>query len=741
MLKLKNVSKFYYSKGVIASGFSKVNLEFNIGEFVAITGESGSGKSTLLNVLSGLDTYEEGEMYINGEETSHYTEVDFEDYRRQYIGNIFQNFNLVNSYTVYQNIELVLLINGFKKNEVKDKINELIKKVDLWKYRNAKVSKLSGGQKQRVAIARALAKDAPIIVADEPTGNLDSRSAKGIMKLLGEISKDKLVIVVTHNYDQVEEYATRKIKMHDGRIIEDKKLKNVKFIKDIKIKENKDMTFINKLLIALRNTFNIIPKFLLLFAVYLFITVAITSEYTSMKKNEFEDSLIGYNQFFKDTSNKRIVFKKNDGSVITEEDYEKIESIDNVDYVVKDDIILDMDLSLSNDDNYLYLYGTISDLGKLEDVDEGRMPKEDNEIVIYGSKEAYELSYEKELLLESEYVIDDNYDSEYLKNIKLKIVGIVYSDTTNYYSDYIFYVNDKLANEMRNARNHLYSNYELTVGNSTLKSQEYYSQYNIVVSDKVSEGNVIIPENLNYYCKNYNCKNRKINIYLKNIYYSTNLDLKVVNIYNKNNYKKLTGFDNYDEYNSIYVNYLDYKKLYKDEHYQSSLFVKDVKKISETSNKLKEAGYTTLVVKDSLYNLLEESYKILNIFKVVSLAFVAIALFFISYFIIRIILKSRNIYFSIVRILGASKNVSKRLLDIELFVVSNLAYFTVLVLIILINKNVISIDYLSDMVTYLKFADFIIMYLILIVMSQLLSNRFSKKLFKSSAMNTYREEV
>ena len=118
IIKLENVSKYYYSKGVIASGFTKINLEFNNCEFVAITGESGSGKSTLLNVISGLDSYEEGEMYINGQETSHYSEKDFENYRRKYISNIFQNFNLVNSYTVYQNIELVLLLNGAKKERV-----------------------------------------------------------------------------------------------------------------------------------------------------------------------------------------------------------------------------------------------------------------------------------------------------------------------------------------------------------------------------------------------------------------------------------------------------------------------------------------------------------------------------------------------------------------------------------------------------------------------------------------------
>src|SRR3712207_3775615 len=109
MIKLRNLSKFYYSKGIIASGLTRINLDLDVGEFVVITGESGSGKSTLINVISGLDTYEEGEMYIDGQETSHYTIEDFENYRKRYIANIFQNFNLVTSYTVYQNVELILL--------------------------------------------------------------------------------------------------------------------------------------------------------------------------------------------------------------------------------------------------------------------------------------------------------------------------------------------------------------------------------------------------------------------------------------------------------------------------------------------------------------------------------------------------------------------------------------------------------------------------------------------------------
>ena len=218
MLRLKNVSKFYYSNGMIASGFSRVNLELDMGEFVVITGESGSGKSTLLNVLSGLDTYEEGEMYIDGQETSHYNEADFEEYRRKYVGNIFQNFNLVNSYTVYQNVELALMLNGETGADMKERVRSIIDKVGLTDFINTKCSKLSGGQKQRVAIARALAKETPIIVADEPTGNLDSKAAEDVIRLLDEIARDKLVIIVTHNLEQVEKYATRLIKMHDGKI-------------------------------------------------------------------------------------------------------------------------------------------------------------------------------------------------------------------------------------------------------------------------------------------------------------------------------------------------------------------------------------------------------------------------------------------------------------------------------------------------------------------------------------------
>ena len=225
LLTLKDIGKIYVSEGNVAVGIRGVNLSFDRGEFVAITGKSGSGKSTLLNVISGMDSYEEGELYIEEQTTSHYLQPEWEEYRQKYISFIFQDYNIIESFTVLQNVELALMHIEDKKAR-RERAMELIRRVGLASHVKQKGSKLSGGQKQRTVIARALAKDSPIILADEPTGNLDSATSKEIIELLREVSKDKLLIVVTHNFEQVEDYATRHVRIFDGAVESDHVIHN-----------------------------------------------------------------------------------------------------------------------------------------------------------------------------------------------------------------------------------------------------------------------------------------------------------------------------------------------------------------------------------------------------------------------------------------------------------------------------------------------------------------------------------
>src|SRR5690554_2609677 len=281
MIKLDQVSKYYRSEETVSVGMKNISLSFELGEFVAVTGESGSGKSTLLNVISGLDGYEDGELYLFNEETSHYTISDWERYRGTYIGFVFQNYNIIDSYTVYQNVVLALEIQGYNKHERKQRALELIDKVGLTSHKNHKASKLSGGQKQRAVIARALAKDCPVIVADEPTGNLDSKSAEQVMKLLHDISKDKLVVVVTHDYEQVEAYATRKIKMHDGEVVEDKQVKPAEIKELDQNAKPKRLSFLSLLRFGVRNLLSTPRKLIFLMIMQILVISVFTLVYTN----------------------------------------------------------------------------------------------------------------------------------------------------------------------------------------------------------------------------------------------------------------------------------------------------------------------------------------------------------------------------------------------------------------------------------------------------------------------------
>lgn len=221
MLELKNVTKIYKTSGITQTALNKVSIKFRDNEFVSILGPSGSGKTTLLNIIGGLDHYTSGDLIISGISTKNYKDSTWDIYRNHKVGFVFQSYNLISHQTALSNVELALTISGVGKKERRKRAIEALKKVGLKDHKDKKPNQMSGGQMQRVAIARALVNDPDILLADEPTGALDSKTSVQIMDLLKEIAKDRLVVMVTHNPDLAKQYSTRIVKLKDGVITDD----------------------------------------------------------------------------------------------------------------------------------------------------------------------------------------------------------------------------------------------------------------------------------------------------------------------------------------------------------------------------------------------------------------------------------------------------------------------------------------------------------------------------------------
>ena len=221
MLKLVDIKKTYDVGNMQVNALKGVSVEFRKSEFVSVLGQSGCGKTTLLNIIGGLDQYTSGDLVINGTSTKEYNDSDWDTYRNHKIGFVFQSYNLISHQTVLSNVELALTLSGVGKSERKRRAMEALEKVGLGDQANKKPNQMSGGQMQRVAIARALVNNPDILLADEPTGALDSETSVQIMEILKEISKDKLIIMVTHNPELAEKYSTRIIRLLDGLIIDD----------------------------------------------------------------------------------------------------------------------------------------------------------------------------------------------------------------------------------------------------------------------------------------------------------------------------------------------------------------------------------------------------------------------------------------------------------------------------------------------------------------------------------------
>ncbi|MEG2456722.1 MAG: ABC transporter ATP-binding protein [Clostridia bacterium] len=219
MIKCDKLTKTYGKNESLVTALSDCSIDISQGEFVAIMGKSGAGKSTLLNILCGIISPSSGSVFVNNMDISNFSDNELARYRRREIGVIFQEYGLIDNYTVEENILLALTFSELKKNEKKEKINTILSKLDILSLKSKKISKLSGGEKQRVAIARAMINDPNIILADEPTGSLDSENAAAVMDILLNLHKQgKTILLITHDND-VASYAQRIITLSDGRIV------------------------------------------------------------------------------------------------------------------------------------------------------------------------------------------------------------------------------------------------------------------------------------------------------------------------------------------------------------------------------------------------------------------------------------------------------------------------------------------------------------------------------------------
>ena len=802
-IELKKVSKYYATEESVSMGFARIDLVLDIGEFVAITGESGSGKSTLLNVISGLDTYEEGEMFVCGEDTAAYGTEDYERYRKTYIGNIFQDFNLINSYTVYQNIEAVMLLSGKKKSECRDRILQLIDLVGLSKYRKTKVSRLSGGQKQRVAIARALAKDAPIIVADEPTGNLDSASAEIVMETLSKVSRDKLVVIVTHNYEQAEPYVTRKLTMHDGGIIEDKKIRHeggMVVEEDVyrpsdddpyaetpsdteerkgrvarreesgrkgksgrtakgsssagvssgNIPKPGNMRKGSELRLGIRNTFNLPAKFILLFIVYLFVASAVLSQYATTKNSLHQEELLGSNPYFTNSSSDRIVVKKADESPFTEQDIKRIATTDNIKDVVRNDLAIDTGVSFAIND--FYVEGSVYPVSMLKESDltYGSLPKNDYEIVIStnsASDAYYSIADLGDQLIGAKINLQDmGQMQDYTFDQPITISGVVIEsdvedDGYSIYGYSTVYVSDKVENELLISMMAASSKSVLNFGGTKVNNEYDRGVYK---SSKIPEGQVYIFDDQTYYYKDAQALNKDFSLTVKNRFFESSLDLKVGKVLTMENINSLIGIkpEEYDMYYScVFVSDADFNKLFDKGYYQISAFMENETKSDDTIAILNEAGFTTLAMKDSLTDMTGGYNFVIQLMTYGRLLLEFIILFFIAYAVIRLIMRSRNQYYSTLRILGATKKNTDSILRVELLIMMVIAYGIVLGFVVLVKQKVIHLDAVNKLLYYLTPVDYIALGVLLLLMSLLIAARYSRKIFTKSAMKAFREEA
>ena len=689
MIKLERVSKIYNNNGVLTTGLHNINLELEKNEIVAIVGESGSGKSTLLNVLTKMDSFDEGEYYYKGNETSYFDVNDMDNFRKDKVGFIFQNYNIIDSYTVLENVMLPFIIKGENKKDAKIKAKELINKVGLNNRIKNKGTELSGGEKQRCVIARALASDCEILACDEPTGNLDSKTGEEIIKLIKEVANDKLVLIVTHNYDQVKDIATRKIKIKDGEIIEDVIFQKKEKDPDEKLElEYKPINNKIKLDIAKDNIKNT-PKKTIFTSVVLFF-VAMFSLFLFQGINYLTNNQTYTNNFIYKGEDKMIIYDINNNEL----DLKQIENISKK-YVVNDFYRSNNNIYFHfNNSNMIYSFA-YEEYPYKYNLDKGRNASNDNEV---------------ELLLPSIYSGEDYLNQEITfdgSDYKYTIVGYQIRDdvnnfvfTNNKKIENMLLINQILGNSIRIGYKNNYSIREIYLNiefnndleNSYIELTDAFDLEKVVVEDK----NVVYSD-----------------------IYEFAFNLKTLEIKTGEDYKIIIGQD--------FINCVK-QQPYEVSIYPDNIFIAE--------NELNKINYSYVRVKtyDTTSPMQRFINNIMSYLMMLLSSLTIIIIFFISYIILAKIYTSRKKDYVILRTLGISK------FDMKGIVINEIMSLTLIITIIsyLIIYIISRFTTIGIMVIFNNISIFgsILYFIIMILFGYLIARRFNRKLFKFSVNST-----
>lgn len=749
MLKLKNISKYYHSNEVVALGLRKVSLEFNIGEFVAVTGESGSGKSTLLNVISGLDTYEDGEMYINSEETSYYSIEEWEAFRRQYIGFVFQNYNIIDSYSVLENVMIALTIQGYDSKSRKARALELIDKVGLTSHINHKASKLSGGQKQRCVIARALAKDCPIIVADEPTGNLDSESGKKIMSLLQEISKDKLVIVVTHNFDQVAPYATRKIRLFDGEVVEDKTIKKAKKVTKKLVVPSFTMKTKDLIGISFKNLLRTPRRTIFTTIVTIFTVIIFVFSYGNyIGQTSTSGNFMG-GGYFGNVTDSRIIVTKFDNTSFTPEELTKLNNLRLVRTVMEHDVILDeiifsyQEVNYNNGESWINSqenYLNPASMLKNSQLIKGTFPTNEHEVVIEET-EGYDVG--DTIVLGYSYPYDSDDITSIPNTTSFTITGIAETVKLNEWRGRMYFHEDFLNNPDVIARAYMKSaNWgkaplSIRVLNDGLDVFYIYGGEGITIDNSVEDNEIHIStasfsqllETLDFsddeplsIIDGYTFK-----LIGDSAFAEKEIDVEITNVYEPSE----------RNWSSVSMNSDTINKLLPDGVYQVGILVFDEYDAQKVIKDIDDLGYNTIYPN----GVTDQFSAIFAIFTSIYLAFILgflmIVIYFITYIVLKNIQNSKKKDYLILRSIGASKKDLNRVTIIELLFTTIFAYIITMSLLI-INENIVS--KIPRYLRYFTAGSHILIFFLMIVLAVMLGRRFNKRIFGKSVITSLKQE-